>query len=199
MAKSQLPTNFKKHTSTDPSKQFFIRRFYKTLVKTVAPLGVSSILDAGCGEGFTLNTLSESNVGKKLEGIDYAKDALSIGHKMFPNLLLRHGSIYDLPYKQSSFDLVICTEVLEHLENPQKALAQLSRVSKKYVLVTVPNEPFFRLSRLLKGMDIGKLGNHPEHIQHWTFSSFPRFVKNKGLQISKVRFPFPWIMILAEK
>lgn len=199
MKKMQIPTNYKKHTSSDPSRKFFMNRFYKLLIRVLKPLPIQSVLDAGCGEGFTLEKLEENNIGKILEGIDNAKEAILIGKKQFPRLTLKIGSIYDLPCNDNSFDLVICSEVLEHLDNPQKALQEIIRVSKKYLLLSVPNEPFYRGSRFLRGVEMKKFGDHPEHINHWTAFSFPKFVASEELLIKKKHFPFPWILLLAEK
>ncbi len=199
MDKTQLPSNFQKHTSKNTLQQFLINNFYNSLIKVVTPLHVKNVLDVGCGEGFSLNKLNENNIGEKLEGIDYSKEAISIGKKLFPNLSLKQGNIYDLPYKDNTFDLVLCTEVLEHLENPKKGLQEIVRVSKKYILVSVPNEPFFMMSNFLRGKNVIRFGNDPEHIQHWTILSFLRLMRKHGVRIKMVRLPFPWIMILGEK
>ena len=95
--------------------------------------------------------------------------------------------------------MVICTEVLEHLENPELALMELKRVSKKYILLSVPNEPFFMLANLLRGKNISRWGNDIEHINHWSFWSFQSFIKSKGVNIAKKFFPFPWTIVLVLK
>lgn len=194
-----LPTNYQKHTSTDASRKFFLRRFNKMLVQKVKNLNVSSVLDAGCGEGFTLSMLSKAHAAKKLEGIDFSKQAIQLGKKQFPYLSLTQGDIYKLPYKDNSFELVICSEVLEHLDMPEKAVREVLRVSKKYVIFSVPNEPFFMGARLAKGMNIKNFGNHPEHINHWTVFSFPQMLKRNGVSVKKVSYPFPWILVLGKK
>ncbi len=194
-----LPTNYQKHMSSDPSRKFFVKRFNQTLVKTLKDLSVDSILDAGCGEGFTLNKFFEEGIGKNLEGVDFSRDAIELGKKHFPFLKLKEGDIYDLPYKKDTFDAVICTEVLEHLENPKKAIAEVLRASKKYVIFSVPNEPFFMGGRLLRGLNIRQFGNHPEHINHWTFFSFPDFLKQNGVKVKMIKLPFPWILVVGEK
>lgn len=199
MAKTQATSNFLKHTSKNPIQQFLITNFYKNLIELAKPLNPETILDAGCGEGFSLNKLAANKIGKKFEGIDGSKTALSLGGKLFPHLVFNYGSVYKLPYKDNFFDLVICTEVLEHLNNPKKVLHEIVRVSKKYAIISVPNEPLFMLSNFLRGKNVMQFGNDPEHIQHWTIFSFQRFLKRENIKIKAVELPFPWIMTLIEK
>lgn len=199
MPKTQATSNFLKHTSKNPVQQLLINNFYQTLIKIIKPLKAEAILDVGCGEGFSLNKLHENNIGEKLEGIDNSKEAFLIGKKLFPHLSLKQGSIYNLPYTDNAFDLILSTEVLEHLDNPEKALHEIIRVSKKYAIISVPNEPFFMLSNFLRGKNVMRFGNDPEHIQHWTVFSFQRFLKRENIKIKAVKLPFPWIMVLVEK
>jgi len=195
MSQLQLRTsNYRKHTTKNPLKKFFFANFENNLVSLVGSLNPKKILDAGCGEGFTLAKLYELKIGNELVGIDSSKIAIQTGKENFPYLNLKIGDIYNLPYKDNSFDLVICTEVLEHLSDPQKALSDILRASSKYLLLTVPNEPWFLLSNFTQwGKDIG-------HINHWSSSAFCKFILNySSLIIKEVRHPFPWTMILAEK
>lgn len=199
----QTTDNYRKHTSKNPLKTFFLNIYYKTFINELKKLKIESVLDVGCGEGFILNKLKEEGIGKNHEGIDYSKEAVEIGRNIHPNLSLKQGSIYDTGFKDNSFDLVVCTEVLEHLEESQKALKEVLRISKKYVLLSVPNEPLFLLSNFTQwGKDIG-------HINHWTFWSFEKFVKKNlpaGRQDAEISFkiisrkyPFPWTMLILEK
>lgn len=199
MTKTSLPTNFVKHTSKNPLQRLLINNFYSSLVSLAKSLNPTTILDAGCGEGFTMNKLSKSGVGKKIEGVEYSKEAITLGKKIFPNLIFKEGSAYELPYKDNSFDLVVCTEVLEHLDQPAKVLSEVLRTSRKYVLISVPNEPFFMLGNFMRGKNLSRLGNDPGHINHWTIATFLSFLKKNGLKIKKVKLPFPWILILGEK
>ena len=196
MDKTQIPTNYIKHTSKNPLQRFLIERFFSSLVSLAKPLNPKKVLDAGCGEGFSLNKLIINNVGEELEGIENSKEAIILGKKLFPKAKIKLGSIYDLPYNSNNFDLVLCTEVLEHLENPQKALSEIIRVSKKYIILSVPNEPFFRLANFLAGKYIKSFGNPPDHVNHWNLFSFQRFIKNQNAKIKVIKFPFPWIMVL---
>lgn len=192
-------TNYNKHINSNPIQKKLINNFYNEVYSLLFPLKVKSILDVGCGEGITLDNFRKKKIGEKLYGIDYSDEALKIGRKIYPYLNLKKGDIYDIKEKNNSFDLVMATEVLEHLDNPQKALKELIRVSKKYVLLSVPNEPFFIGANFLRGKYLKSFGNHPEHINHWTFISFRNFLKKNGLKIKKERHPFAWTLILAEK
>lgn len=199
MSKLQYSSNYLKHTSKNPIQKFLINNFYNSLVSLAKPLNPISILDAGCGEGFSLAKLSEKGIGKNLLGIDGSESALKLGRKLFPSLTLTYGNIYSLPYKDNSFDLVVCTEVLEHLEKAEKAFSEVLRATKKYAIFSVPHEPFFMLSNLLRGKDILRFGNNIEHINHWNVFTFKKFIKSNRAQIIKTKLPFPWIMILVKK
>src|SRR3990167_9458135 len=192
-------SNYQKHTTKNPIGKLFLNNFLNTVVKTIRPLNIDSVLDVGCGEGFTLARLQKEKIGKEFEGIEYDEGAIELGKKLYPRLNIQKGDIYKLPHKSNSVDLVICTEVLEHLENPKKAYRELIRVSKKYVLLSVPNEPFFTIQRIARFQNILHLGAHPEHIQHWTIPAFTKFVKIKGVRIVTRKFPIPWTMVVLKK
>jgi 2-polyprenyl-3-methyl-5-hydroxy-6-metoxy-1,4-benzoquinol methylase len=189
--------NYIKHTHKNPLERFLINNFYKTMFDILKTLKVESVLDVGCGEGFTLAKLKERGIGKHHEGIDIEDRAIRLGRKINPGLNLKKGDVYNLSHKNSSVDLVICTEVLEHLENPKKALLELSRVSKKYLLLSVPNEPWFILANFLRGKNWSRFGNDIEHIQHWTSKGFRKF--NASFDVVSLKHPFPWTMVLLEK
>jgi 2-polyprenyl-3-methyl-5-hydroxy-6-metoxy-1,4-benzoquinol methylase len=196
----QQTDNYKKHTSKNPIQRLLLWNFFRHLVNLTASKKVDSILDVGCGEGFTLNRLKEHGIGKKLEGLEYSKAAILLGKKTYPDIKIVQGSIYELPYKDNSFDLVLCTEVLEHLDKPQDALKELVRVSKKYLVISVPNEPFFMLAQLIRGKNWSRFGNDIEHVNHWTMFGFPKFIKkNAKVHVLAKRFPFAWTMLLLEK
>lgn len=195
-----ITSNYKKHTSKNPVQQFLLSNFENSLVSIVASLGIKNILDVGCGEGFTLKKLHELKIGDKLSGIDYSEDAIGLGKKAYPYLDLKRADIYKLPFKDNSFDLIICTEVLEHLEKPQEALKEIERIGSKYFVLSVPNEPLFMAANFLRGKNLSRWGNDIEHINHWSSLSFRKFIRNNSsLIIRDVRHPFPWTMILAEK
>ncbi len=204
MSKALTTDNFKKHTVKSSFKKFsFLQRFlidnfYHVLIKEVKEINPDSVLDAGCGEGFTLHKLEETKICKKLAGFDFLDTAIQIGKKQYPTLNLKQGDIYNIDAKANMYDVVICSEVLEHLERPEEALRELVRVSRKYVILSVPHEPYFMFGNLLRGKNVKRWGNDIEHIQHWTNKGFAKFV-SKHLIIKSNITPLPWSLIVAQK
>jgi SAM-dependent methyltransferase len=100
------------------------------------PADARSVLEVGCGDGFILNAVAQQGGRERLAGTDFSSAALK--HVKVPALI---ASADALPFADRSWDAVMCLEVLEHL--PQdvfaRTLAELQRVSAKYILITVPN------------------------------------------------------------
>ena len=66
-----------------------------------------------------------------------------------PSAMVQIASAYHLPYPDDGVDTVICCEVLEHLDEPDRALAEIARVAARHVVLSVPREPLWRLFRRL--------------------------------------------------
>ncbi|MDD3247365.1 MAG: class I SAM-dependent methyltransferase [Methanosarcina sp.] len=187
--------NYKKYTSKNPLMGIVISKFMKDLSETIAPLeDLNSIIDIGCGEGFIINCLNRPDI----TGVDISKKALNIAKRKNPECNFCTGSVYDLSFKKNSFDLVLATEVLEHLENPEKALQEIKRISKNYCLFSVPNEPYFRTMNLLRGKNLTRFGNDIEHVQNWSSREFVKLAKTY-FDVVEVKKPFPWTMVLCRK
>jgi glycosyltransferase involved in cell wall biosynthesis/ubiquinone/menaquinone biosynthesis C-methylase UbiE len=91
-------------------------------------------LDAGCGLGFLVSELKKFNVESC--GVDISDFAVKSSED--PDVVL--GDVENLPFKNEVFDLVVSSEVLEHLNNPKKAVAEFKRVLKDggYIIITTP-------------------------------------------------------------
>lgn len=204
MSKSLTTDNFKKHTVKTSVKnlsflqRFLIDNFYGVLLREIKKIDPVTILDAGCGEGFTLKKLKDAKIGKKLSGFDFLDNAIKIGNNLYPDIEIKKGDIYHIDSRANAYDVVICSEVLEHLERPEDAFKELLRVSKKYVVLSVPQEPIFMLGNLIRGKNISRLGNDIEHIQHWSNRSFAKFI-SKHAKIKSNITPLPWSLIIAQK
>jgi 2-polyprenyl-3-methyl-5-hydroxy-6-metoxy-1,4-benzoquinol methylase len=121
-----------------------------------------------------------------------------VAQQLVPDAGFVAGSGYALPLPSASFDLVICTEVMEHLTTPNVALAEFVRVGKGYFLLSVPNEPWWRLANIVRGSYWTAWGNTPGHLNHWRSNQFVELLSTY-MTVVAVKRPFPWTMVLCRK
>lgn len=91
------------------------------------------ILDVGCGEGTRLNTLLSKN--QKGTGVDISPKALNIAKSQYPHHNFIHTKNETLPFKNDYFDLVYTAFVLEHVQDPEKFIQEMIRVTKPNGLI----------------------------------------------------------------
>jgi SAM-dependent methyltransferase len=191
--------NLQKYLNPNPIQRWLLRRFYGHIAGLVRATGALRILDVGCGEGFTARHLREDGVSATMAGVDYSPAALAwslANHKD-----LTHLSVADahyLPFPDVSYDLVLCLEVLEHLPDSSLALRELLRVSRDYVLVSVPHEPFFRGANFVRGKHLRALGNDPEHLHTYDGRAFRRLVAAEAKVVWSGQ-SFPWQIALLRR
>lgn len=190
--RSQRPSNELKFETANPIVRAMIGGFFSRLAEVVAPLGPASTLDAGCGEGETLVRLGPL-LGERVCAVDLSAYSVDRVAERLPAVDARVASVTDLPFADASFDLVLCLEVLEHLDDPAAAVRELARVAAADVVVSVPFEPWFRIGSLLRGKYVRNLGNHPEHVNHLRRRSL-RALLEPALEVSAVRTAFPWLI-----
>lgn len=188
--------NIKKYESKNPLKRTMVKRFNKRIIGIIKELDGEKtfrILDAGCGEGYIDRLILDEIDNVQIVGLEYTEEAIEIAKSVNPQTEYINGDICQIPFEDDSFDYVICTEVLEHLSEPKKALEELIRVSKGKLLITVPHEPWFCMGNMLALKNITRFGNPIDHINHWTKKSFLRFLNSiiNGWEISG---SFPWIV-----
>lgn len=195
-------TNYQKYNSKNKLKQIMIKRFQEKLLKLLENENKNtSLLDAGCGEGFISDCIYNNTKIKKITGIDINKASLDFASDMNKKIKYKKDDIYKLSFKDNEFDIVITLEVLEHLDNPTKALKEIIRVSKNKIIISVPNEPYFSLGNLLSLKNVKRLGNPPDHINRWSKKKFERFINNeiKNKYKTTIFTSFPWTIIIIEK
>ena len=187
-----------KYRTGNPISRRLVAGFLRTVGQLVAPLGVGSALDVGCGEGLVLMSLREHLEQATCAAIDLDPREAADAARNLPWCDVHVGSAYALPFHDASFELVMCCEVLEHVDDPEQALKELARVASKHVLLSVPREPIWRGMNMLRGSYWKDWGNTPGHLNHWSTGSFERFVTSR-LVVRRRETPLPWTVLLADK
>jgi len=158
-----------------------------------------TVLDVGIGTGGSLPYYPKH---AKVLGVDLSSGMLREARKKiveesrYDNITVFQGNALELPFEDSSFDLVLCLEVLEHIPDPAPALKELARVCRGDLVLSVPSEPWFRLGSLARGKYMSGWGNHPEHVNHWNLRSFREFLAART-EVVSVERSTPWIVAHA--
>jgi methionine biosynthesis protein MetW len=153
----------------------------------------TACLDVGCGDGGTSGTWLAGHSASYI-GVDISSSAIEAARaRGLDARLITDAS--ELPFEEASFDLVTCTEVLEHLFEPQAAVKEMVRVLRPggRLLVTVPNAAHWRnrLDLALLGRWSGRgddlSGTEPwrdPHIRFFTTRSLRAMLQAAGLRAS---------------
>ena len=188
-----------KYKRTNVVTRRLIGGFFDAVRELADMAGAGSALEVGCGEGFStrrLRAILPPDV--PFEASDVEGRAVAAAAAANPGVPVTCESIYDLQRESASFDLVFVLEVLEHLDDPQRAMDEVLRVARRWIILSVPREPLWRLMNLARLSYIRLLGNTPSHIGHWSRRSFTRFVGDAA-DVRNVRTPWPWTVVLARK
>lgn len=187
----------------------FKRRVW-TIFEWLGPTDGQTILDCGCGRGFYLKMLRHLG-GARLFGVDLELPYLRKAHRNtadLPAILVSNASIYELPFPDGTFDAVILSEILEHVERDVDALREVRRVLKPggLALITVPHadypfwwDPINKTLETLLGTHIGRgpfAGIWAFHVRLYTPERLREAVLEAGFRIEEERsqthhaFPF---------
>jgi 2-polyprenyl-3-methyl-5-hydroxy-6-metoxy-1,4-benzoquinol methylase len=203
-----------KYASKNPVSRYLIARFIESLsllvrkaaLYKVAPREAAprTILEIGCGEGFLALALARQ--GYAVRGIDVREEAIAFASRRAREmgmaergmLSFETGDIYNLSAEECREDLVVCCEVLEHLDYPEAALDRLAALPAEYAVLSVPREPLWRFLNLCRFKYLGDWGNTPGHVNHWSKNAFLSFLK-KRYTVLDVLTPVPWTMALCRR
>lgn len=187
-----------KYAHTGAIGRRLISGFFKEIETLIGEAEPSSVLEVACGSGVSTQKLREILPAATLfEAGDYDEELVRATAARCPGIPLKCESIYSLEREDNSFDLVVALEVLEHLTDPEKALAELCRVSRRWVLASVPREPLWKVLNLARFKYVTCWGNTPGHLQSWSQRAFLRFLSSH-LKVQAFRSPIPWTIVLAK-
>jgi 2-polyprenyl-3-methyl-5-hydroxy-6-metoxy-1,4-benzoquinol methylase len=197
---AEVPTGntFDKYGSGNPVVRRLMAGFERDMEALLERARPASIVDIGCGEGVLTERWAQTIRDGRVVGIDLDDPKLRAewDRRSRANLSFVAGTGDQLPFRDGEFEAATAIEVLEHVPDPEAVLAEMARVSSRWMLVSVPREPLWRALNLARGAYVRELGNTPGHLNHWSKRSFARLLARYG-ELVELRTPLPWTMTLV--
>lgn len=164
----------------------------------------NKVLDIGCGEGITLEKLVTRFPEKEILGIE--PDPRNVKLCRAHNLPVLQGDAFNLPFENESVDTCLFMEVIEHLETPEKALAELTRVLRPggRLIVVFPYDITMLAARLIC-LKWQEARFDPYHLKQWSLRELRSLGRKLGISLLAAKglpFSFPCALhglFVAEK
>lgn len=197
--RTAVPTGntYDKYGTTNPVERRMMAGFLAALDDLAGGSAAQRVLEVGAGEGRVAERIRSLHPEAALVVLDLPDPELAADWSRRA-LLGAQGSVDHLPFPDRSMDLVLAIEVLEHVPDPDRALAEIARVARGDVVLSVPREPWWRIGNMARGRYLRDLGNTPGHVQHWGRRGFVHQVA-RHLDVVDVRTPPPWTMVRARR
>jgi len=187
---------YDKYGTKNPIARAMMGGFLEAVTELFEHSQARTVLEVGCGEGKLADHLIK-NANRPPHRFVASDISLSeMATEVDSKIEFKEASIYELPFEDSSFDLVLCCEVLEHLKDPSAGLAELARVSANHVILSTPWEPMWRILNIARGKYWSAFGNTPGHLQHFSRRALIDLASSH-LEVREVRRPLPWTVILG--
>jgi SAM-dependent methyltransferase len=123
-----------------------------------------SVLDVPCGRGRLLKAVAQRAPRARLYGLDVNKDMVARAQREVRAASVGIGSVYAIPFRDETFDVVLCNESFMHFDNPGHALSELCRVSRGRVYFSVTTRR--QLNTLLRRVGLLASSDVPQ----WTYN-----------------------------
>jgi SAM-dependent methyltransferase len=165
------------------------RHMRRILLKLLAPLKYETVVDVGCGNGNTLLTLTRNKTLKRIVGTDISEEAMKIASERIPAeyriLDIEKGSLGE------TYDMVSCSLLMEHVHDDDAAVANLSRMCGKYLLLSTIQGDYDRYRAWEE-----KMG----HVRNYRRGELQEKVEKNGLRIlKKIEWGFPFYSPIARR
>jgi 2-polyprenyl-3-methyl-5-hydroxy-6-metoxy-1,4-benzoquinol methylase len=171
---------FDKYSSKNILVKYAMRKYFNTFEELLKEIKAKKILEVGCGEGEIINYLKKKFPKAEYNGFEIENKLIKKLSKRFPKdkfeRVFLDSSKFNLIKR---YDLVLCLEVLEHIKAYDKSLENLASIKAKHIIISVPNEPFFRIANVLRFKYLKNLGNTPGHMNNFNYLKFKKIIKNK--------------------
>jgi 2-polyprenyl-3-methyl-5-hydroxy-6-metoxy-1,4-benzoquinol methylase len=175
------------------------RRFVRKIKFMLNDFGAYNLqgVDIGSAEGQLLSLLIAGGEIDKICSIELEFEKIQSSILQNKNIQFVQADAQCLCCKDNSFDFVMATEILEHLPEPEKALAEIYRIAKPNapIVISVPFEPFFHYGNLIRGKHFSRGGKTPSHLHFWHKKEFSNLLcRYLNIKESYSIATFPWLV-----
>lgn len=184
------PDYYEQGTKNNILKWLWHKQKVESFKKLVRNEHFKNILDVGCASGFMTNKVSHIFPNSEVSGVDVYQPAINYGKKQYPHIKFLLGDAHKLPFRGNSFDLIICYETVEHVENPQQILQEIKRVMRKggFAIVSMDSgNLLFRLGWWFWEKTAG-VAWQDAHIHPYHHQELEQIIKEVGFKIIKKHF-----------
>lgn len=127
----QVPADYyQKGVATNRLQRLWHIGKLSAVISLTNNLNPKSILDVGSASGWFLSEIKKRFKDASCTGVDVYEPAIELARKLYPKITFQVCDAHTLPFPAKSFDLVVCTEVLEHVVDPEKVVSEIKRVLK---------------------------------------------------------------------
>ncbi len=149
-----------------------------------------TFLDVGCNLGFA--TEAGRMLGLKAMGIDVDREAITRATQLFPEASFRCADIADLATERQRFDVIYCSEVIEHLTTPLALLTHIKTVmtDRGVLLLTTPDNGHFSLPASTEKLVAWNNFRPPEHLLYFNKKSLKILLERAGFRHIHFSFGF---------
>lgn len=194
-----------KYETKNPLAKYLLRRFDQSISNVLYAVTPKKVLEIGCGEGHITELILEadrrlsSRQLSKILATDISVDLIKENaHRNTDSRVIFSTENLLTMKVEETFDLVVCCEVLEHINDPEQGVNALHSFGANDYLVSVPREPMWRALNFLRGAYVKDLGNSPGHINHFSRQGFIKLLREK-FDIISVQSPIPWTVIHCKR
>jgi ubiquinone/menaquinone biosynthesis C-methylase UbiE len=180
------------------------RKFARICELVRAELPCEAFLDAGCGDGRYLAALA-GELPERVAGVDISERILATARARAPRADLRQANLEALPFDDGEFDLVLSSQVIEHVVDAEAAMRELARVLRaggtlvlstdnaRNLVTRVLNAPRVGAVRALRLR--GRRGRIESPATAYAAASLRALVETAGLRVERIetfRFHLMW-------
>lgn len=187
------------HEYTDEQIKYFyskIEQYYARIIKISPHVSRGAVLDVGCGEGFGLSFFQKR--GFSVKGIDYSLEGVKNQNPECLEACVQ-GDLFELLDAElnngNKYDIVWCTNVLEHVIEPRVLLQKLRALIKKggLALIKVPNDFSIIQQEALdkKHIDNAFWVCPPDHLSYFNYRGLVNIVEHCGFCCIDILADFP--------